>query len=147
MNAPESGFAQIDGDRPALLPPGEYDVTFVGFCTFVLFGRASKLNVQFKVMTMGDHFEKRLSRYYNVTRLIGRPGANGRFKVGFHSDFLREYGKLFPVPSRLDRISMSSFERRILVARVRTVERGSQQDAIPDALQYSVISELIRVKE
>ena len=126
--------------------PGDFDVAFVVFSTFVLFGRASKLNLQFKVATFGEHFEKRISRYYNVTRLIGRPGANGRFKVGFSSDFIREYGRLFPVPPRLDRIPMSSFQNHIFTARVRTVDKGSQQEAIPDGLRYSVISELIGIK-
>jgi hypothetical protein len=146
MNEPESGFAQLDGERPALVPPGTYEVSFCGFSTFVLFGRASKLNVQFKILTMGEHFEKRISRYYNVARIIGRPGPNGRFKCGFSSDFLREYAKLFPVPNRLDRIPMTSFEKNIFTAKVRTVEKGSKQEAIPDGLRYSVISELIGIK-
>lgn len=146
MSGQETGFAQIDGERPALLPLGTYDVAFCGYSTFILFGRASKLNVQFKILTMGEHFEKRISRYYNISRLIGRPGPNGRFKVGFSSDFLREYGKLFSVPSRLDRIPMSNFERHIFTAKVRTVEKGSQQENIPEGLRYSVISELIGIK-
>ena len=147
MNAPEIGFAQIEGERPSLLPPGTYDVTFVGFSTFVLFGRASKLNLQFKVVSMGEHFEKPISRYYNVTRLIGRPGPNGRFKVGFSSDFIRDYCRLFPVPARLDRIPMSSFEKHVFSAKVRTVNMGSQQEPIPAGLQYSVISELMEIKQ
>jgi hypothetical protein len=147
MSASEIGFAQIEGERPSLLPPGVYDVSFVGFSTFVLFGRASKLNLQFKVVNYGEHFEKTVSRYYNVTRLIGRPGPNGRFKVGFSSDFIREYGRLFPIPARLDRIPMSSFEKHIFTAKVRTVEKGAQQESIPEGLRYSVISELIGIKQ
>lgn len=146
MSATDNGCAALDGERPSLVPPGSYDVSYVGFSTFILFGRASKLNVQFKILTMGEHFEKRISRYYNITRLIGRPGINGRFKVGFSSDFLREYARLFPVPTRLDRIPMSAFEKHIFTAKVRTVEKGSQQEEIPAALRYSVISELIGIK-
>lgn len=147
MSAPYSGYAQLDGQRPPLVSPGTYDVSFVGFSTFYLFGRASKLNVQFKILTMGEHFEKRISRYYNVSRLIGRPGPNGCFKVGFSSDFLREYGKLFPVPNRLDRIPMSNYEKHIFTAKVRIVEKGAHQEDIPDGLRYSVISELIGIKQ
>lgn len=147
MSTPDSGYAAIEGERPTLVPPGIYDVGFCAFSTFVLFGRAGKLNLQFKILTMGEHFEKRISRYYNVTRVIGRPGVNGRFKVGFSSDFIREYAKLFPVPNRLDRIPMSAFEKHIFAARVRTVEKGAQQEQIPDSLRYSVISELIEVKQ
>lgn len=147
MNAPDSGYAAIDGERPTLVPPGTYDVSFCAFSTFILFGRASKLNLQFKILTMGPYFEQRVSRYYNVTRIIGRPGINGRFKVGFSSDFIREYAKLFPVPNRLDRIPMSAFEKHIFTAKVRTVEKGSQQEEIPEGLRYSVISELIGIKQ
>lgn len=147
MSTPDSGCAALDGERPSLVPPGTYDVSYIGFSTFILFGRASKLNVQFKILTMGEHFEKRISRYYNITRLIGRPGIGGRFKVGFSSDFLREYAKLFPVPNRLDRIPMSAFEKHIFTAKVRTVEKGSQQEDIPESLRYSVISELIGIKQ
>jgi hypothetical protein len=143
----DSGYAAIDGERPSLVPPGVYEVGFVAFSTFILFGRASKLNLQFKVLTMGEHFEKRISRYYNVTRLIGRPGPCGRFKVGFCSDFAREYARLFPMPNRLDRIPMSAFEKHIFLANVRTVEKGAQQESIPDALRYSTISELISIKQ
>lgn len=147
MSTLDSGYTAIDGERPALVPPGTYDVSYCGFSTFILFGRAAKLNLQFKIVTMGEHFEKRLQRYYNVSRLIGRPGQNGRFKVGFSSDFLRDYARLFPVPTRLDRIPMSSFEKHIFIAKVRTVEKGSTQEAIPDALRYSVISELIGIRQ
>ena len=147
MSAQDMGFAAIEGERPSLVPPGVYDVSFCGFSTFILFGRAAKLNLQFRIVTYGEHFEKRISRYYNVARLIGRPGPNGRFKCGFSSDFLRDYCRLFPAPTRLDRIPMSSFEKHIFSARVRTVEKGSQQEAIPDALRYSVISELIGIKQ
>lgn len=147
MSGADSGYAALDGERPSLVPPGTYDVSYVGFSTFILFGRATKVNVQFKILTMGEHFEKPISRYYNVARLIGRAGRNGRFKVGFSSDFLREYGRLFPVPNRLDRIPMSAFERHIFTAKVRTVEKGSQQENIPEGLRYSVISELIEIKQ
>ena len=143
-----SCFAQLEGERPVLLPPGNYDVEFVGFATSMLFTKAYKLRLQFKVVTMGEHFGTHISRFYNVTRLIGRVGQNGRFKVGFHGDFLREFSKLFGTPVRLDRIPMTSFERKILLARVRTVEKaGTPPRWIPEGLRYSVISELITVKE
>lgn len=142
-----SVFGQLDGERPVWLPPGEYDVSLAGFATSVLFSKAPKLRLQFKVLTLGEHFEKVICRFYNVTRLIGRPGPHGRFKVGFHSGFLREYAKLFGSPTRLDRIPMTNFERKIFVARVRTVERGAAQERIPEGLRYSVISELVRIKE
>ena len=112
-----------------------------------MFGRAPKLVLWFRVLTMGEHFEKRLPRFYNITRLVGRPAKHGRFKVGRSSAFLREYLRLFSTTNRLDRIPMSRFEQHILVGKVRTVRTGGDQKRIPDALHYSVIDELLRVEE
>ncbi len=102
----------------------------------------------FKIITMGSpYFDAvKLARFYNVKRIIGRPGRNGRFKVGFHSDFMREYCRLFRPPTRLDRISMSAFERQIIVGKAKTVTRGSDQTKIPEALRYSVLEELVSVR-
>lgn len=147
MAAQDSGYAAIDGERPPLVPPGLYDVVFDRYYTWMMFGRAPKLTLRFHIITMGEHFEQTLCRHYNIKKLIGRPAASGRFKVGFSSDFLREFAKLFGAPARLDRIPMSNFERHILIAKVRTVSRSSGQREIPDGLQYSTIDELCAIKE
>lgn len=147
MAAQDSGYAAIDGARPALIPPGIYDVAFHRYYTWLMFGRAPKLTLEFRIVTMGEHFQEIIRAHYNVRKLIGRPAANGRFKVGFCCDFLREFANLFGAPSRLDRIPMSNFERHILIARVRTVSRGAGQKAIPDGLQYSTIDELTGIRQ
>lgn len=147
MNAPNNAIAQLDGDRPVLIAPGLYDVAFAGYSTFMMLGRAPKLHLRFRIMTMGEHFEKPISRFCNAKRLIGRPGESGRFKVGFHCDFLREFAALFGTPSRLDRIPMSNFENHIFIATVRTVEKGSRQEQIPNGLTYSVISKLHGIRQ
>ncbi len=146
MATQDSGYAALDGDRPALVKPGLYDVSFVSYSTWMMFGRAPKLTLTFKILTMGEYFETTLLRHYNVKRLIDRPGKFGRFKVSFHCDFLREFATLFAMPVRLDRIPMSSFENKIFVAKVRTVTKGSQQKDLPDGLQYSVIDEIRSIK-
>jgi len=125
-------YAELEGERPALVPPGEYELRFEHHETLVLFGRASKLVLWFTVISMGPYFDSvRLARFYNVKRIIGRPQRNGRFKVGFGSDFLREYARLFPAPHRLDRIPMSEFSRHIVVGRARTVTRGQIRAQFP----------------
>lgn len=142
QSVPES-FAELDGPRPALVTPGVYELRFDYHETMVLFGRASKLVLWFTVISMGPYFDcVRLPRFYNVKRIIGRPQRNGRFKVGFGSDFIREYARLFPAPGRLDRIPMSAFSSHIILGRARTVIRGSDQSDIPEMLQYSVLDEL-----
>ncbi|GFE91327.1 hypothetical protein [Steroidobacter agaridevorans] len=147
MRGADGAIAQLDGDRPVLVPPGVYDVAFDSYSTFMMFGRAPKVHLMFRIMTMGEHFEKPLSRFCNVKRLIGRPGPWGRFKVGFHSDFLREFAALFGTPVRLDRIPMSNFENHIFIATVRTVQKGSRQEQIPGGLTYSVIAKIRCIKQ
>jgi hypothetical protein len=145
--AQASGYGTLDGDRPPLIVPGLYDFRFDYYETKVLYGRAPKLVLWFTVISFGDYFDRiRLPRYYNLTKLIGRAQRFGRFKPGFKSDFLREYATLFQMPQRPDRIPMSVFEKVIVVAKVRTVTTGSKQEAIPTALQYSVIGQLVGVK-
>jgi hypothetical protein len=143
------GEAVLDGERPALIPPGEYQLRFDYHETCVMFGRAPKLVLWFTVITPGAMFgNTRVPAFYNIRRLIGRPARHGRFKVGFKSGFLRDYFRLFTTPaSRLDRIPMSAFKTSIIVGKVRTVERGSDQTEIPEPLRYSVIDELLRTEQ
>lgn len=108
-----------------------------------MFGRAPKLVLWFTIITLGPYFDvAKVARFYNVRRLIGRPARNGGFKVGFHGEFIREYGRLFRVPSRVDRISMTPFQRHILIGTVRTVERGSNQREIPEACSCTYLKTL-----
>lgn len=134
---------EIEGDRPVLIAPGEYELAFQWHRTLYLFGRAPKVACYFKVMTMGPHFEMILPRYYNAKTLSSKPRKGGAFKVGWHSDFLREYAALFGLPARLDRISTEAFKTAIVRGRVETVTTDSKQRQIPEPLRYSVIVELI----
>ena len=109
-------------------------------------GKAPKLIMNFRIVTFGDYFETELSRYYNVPRIIGKPQRYGRFKCSKKGAFLREYMTLFTGRiKRLDRIPMSYYEEQIIEGRVGTVKRSQGKD-IPIELQYSVITELCRLK-
>ena len=151
MLAPKSTtehFAALDGNALSLVEPGEYSLRFDYFETAMMFGRAPKLALHFTIISMGAYFDVvQVSRFYNVTRLIGPPRKFGRFKVGRKSTFAREYGRLFHLPRRLDRLPMSAFENHIIVGRIRTVTEGSDQKQIPEPLQYSVLDELLRIEQ
>ena len=109
-------------------------------------GKAPKLIMNFRIVTFGDYFETELSRYYNVKRIIGKPQRFGCFKPSMKGAFLREYMTLFTGKvNRLDRIPMSYFENAIIEGHVETVKRAQGKN-IPTELQYSVITELRRVK-
>lgn len=137
----------IDGDLPPLIKPGEYEVVLVEYRTAMFFGRAAKLVLSFKIIEPGEGFEAVLERYYNLQRIIGKPGKNGDFKVGKRSDFLRELCTVFPTLNvrRLDRIPMSCFDGVIIKARIDTVTHDTKQAPIPKPLQYSKVSKLLGV--
>ena len=139
--------AIVADDIPPLVKPGIYELAFVDYKTAIMFkGKAPKLIMNFRIITFGDYFETELSRYYNVQRIIGKPRRHGCFKCGKTGSFLREYMTLFTGRvNRLDRIPMSLFQDEIIEGVVGTVTR-SQGRNIPKELQYSVITELRRLK-
>ncbi len=137
----------IEGDKPALVKPMNYDLSFIGWRTGIMFGRAPKLILWFRILNEGEYTGVHLPRYYNVKRLVGRPQQQGEFRIGWQSAFVREYARLFGIPQRLDRIAMSRFSKHIIEGRVGTVKRDVKQNAIPESLHYSVIAELKKVKQ
>lgn len=133
----------IEGDRPVLIEPGEYELAFQFHRTLFLFGRAPKLCCYFKIITPGKYFGVTMCRYYNVKSLTGKPRKGGAFKVGWYSDLVREYVTIFGLLSRPDRISTTTYKTAIVRGRVGIVCTNSKQRSIPELLRYSVITELL----
>lgn len=148
MSAQETGFAVLADDRPPLLPPGRYTLKCVGHETKLIFKRP-KLYVWFEVMDLGEYFQVRIPRYYGIRHTVPQRkyGKNGRFAVGWKSDFVREYGLLFGEPQRPDRLAMTAFRNVLVYGKVRTVESSHSQKERPDWLKYSVVEELLGLAE
>ena len=77
----------------------------------------------------------------------GKSGRNGSFRVMPRSDLMREYVMLFNEKPRRDRIPMNRYEQAIIIGRVETVTKDSNQRIVPQLLHYSVIRELVRAKQ
>jgi hypothetical protein len=137
---------QIADDLPPLVRPGFHEVMLDGFQTALMFqGKAPKLIMNFAIVSHGEDFGKRVPRYYNVAKIIGKPQSEGRFKVSRKGDFLREYLTLFHYSgSRLDRLPMSRFSGVTIKAEIKTVKHSRGKD-IPELLQYSKVARLIKV--
>jgi len=135
--------AIIDDDLP-LVPPGEYTFQFYRYSTWLMFGRSPKLIVEFKIIDDDMYGGIVLNKYYNVKKLKGRHGLNGNFIATRRSNFMRDFFRVCPAypPKRLDRIPMSRLEGIDISGQVKTVTKGFDQKDIPEALQYSVISEI-----
>lgn len=139
---------EIWGEELPQIPEKVYDLGYVGFSTWMMMGKSPKLVIRFKIVELGEHFGLILSKYYGVKRLIGKPKKSGKYQVGRNSNFVRDYLTLFPdqPAKRLDQIPMSRFHNVIIRGSVRTVTKGYNQRLIPKPLQYSVIGELLKIK-
>jgi hypothetical protein len=59
-------------------------------------GKQPKLVPMFRVISPGEYFGLLIPGYYNVSKLIGKQGRNGRFKAAKRSNFVRDFARIFP---------------------------------------------------
>src|ERR1700761_1414529 len=86
----DSADFEIEDGTRVFVPPGIYNVAFVTWWTGLMFGKAKKLGLSFSITDFGEHFEKRVWRWYNIRRFIGPTGVHGRFKAMKGSDFISD---------------------------------------------------------
>ena len=141
-------LADDESDLRPLVPPGEYMLKLIGHQTKVFY-KTPRLIFDLCITDFGDFHGVKLQRFYNVSRLIGKPGKNGRCKHKQTGDFMMEFYKLFPKEPkrRLDRIPLEMFYNVEIIGRVRTVTTNNRQQELPAQLQHSVVGELLRVSE
>lgn len=141
----EVGSGQISDYRPTI-PDGHYISAYRHYATVNYQGQP-KVVVCFAILE-GPHEKTLLERWYNVKRLIGPPKQAGNYEAKFVSDLHREFVAVAGrVPARLDRISYFSFRDLPIEITTRTVKRDNRGVVLPVGLQYSVISQVIGVKD
>ena len=136
----------IEWDRDPLIDSGRYRLKFEFYETRLIFGHA-KIALRFTIADFGQFFGVPLSRWYNARRVIGRPSKNGNFALsGKRSDLFIEHCELFDMRiPRLDRVPMSAFDGKYILAEVETVTRRHDQRSLPQQAQYSVVRRLLKV--
>lgn len=133
----------LASDQPANIPAGEYELEYLNFHTGIIHG-SPKVALCFRVATMGEHFHVPLARYYHVQQV----GKKGFFKAGWHSDLIREFTRVIGVrPQRRDRIPLTRYKGLYIIGRVHTVVRDRRQRDLLEPSRYSVISELLKIKQ
>ncbi len=138
--------AVINLDTAPLVDPGVYRLAFIHYRTALVYGKAPKVALRFRIVDNGPFFEVELDRWYNCKRLIGKPCKGGNFEIGRHSDFLREYLTMFPdALKRRDRVSFKPYRTNLITGRVETVTQNAKQQSLPELMQYSIIRELLEV--
>ena len=133
----------IDSERPMLIKPGTYEVVLVRYWKGYLYGKSSKLILVFRIVTEGPHYGQHLYRCYNIKGLTKRKEI---IPKGWHSDFVREYSKLFGMPRKLRDIGVRKFKNKLFKCSVRTVTKDFKQRPLPHDMQYSIIGELLEVQ-
>lgn len=131
----------IVGERPPLVSEGVRELWFDDWMTSVMFGRP-KLTLWFHLPRDGQEPWTRLARHYNVKELASKPGPRGLFRVGWKSDYLREYANYFDVPPD-DDLNPARYEETRVWGEVKTVTTSSKRESLPIGLQYSVIAKLL----
>lgn len=125
-----------------LVAEGMYQAVFTGHETAWLF-KSCKVFLHFKIVTPGEHFEKKLFRAYRVRTLIGAPGPGGRFKLKPRSDLFLMLCRVLDLKARPDRISLRDLKHCVLGISTRTVKADFKQKELPDFLRYSVVDEVL----
>jgi len=130
----------IIGREWPLLPEDIFQVSYLKHEFENAFGEP-RLFIHFKILDMGEHFEKILYRAYRLKSLKNPGRKNSAFTVGKGSDLVRELALV--TNRRPDRLLPTDFEGMILKAKVETVKKDYKQRIIPESLRYSVIREII----
>jgi hypothetical protein len=131
-------------DQLTQIPEGDYVLRFEFHETKRIF-KSEKIYLHFRIMNMGQHFEKPITGYYNCS-IIGKPGKDGRFKAGWKSNLMREIvGLTGQLPKRTDRLRLSPLKTMLVLGRVENVTKTSAQRDIPEPLRYSIVRQLLRV--
>ena len=138
---------QISFEDLILIPEGEYTLAYCYHQTWFYMGSIPKLLIAFRVSDFGLHYEKPLFAYFNLRKIMGKAGKNGKFNAGWRSRFMFEYAQCFDRPKRKDRISMRPFKENFVTASIRTVTHNRNQREYPNGLKYSVVEELLRKVE
>jgi len=131
-------FASVSEGLAPLIPDGKYIATVVRIDRAVMFGKALKLVLTFRIAD-GPHQGVDVPRYYNV-----KHGGRGKksFRVGRHSTYLRDYVRLFGRPQRVDRMGLTQWKQHVFTITTATVKTDSTGRDLHPNLRYSKVAEV-----
>lgn len=133
--------ADASSDAPDLVrvPDGTYEAAYVNHCVRDTY--KGRLAVDFRILTMGEHFGKVVVAWYPV-RVLDRKRRT--FSVGRHSKFARDWRLVFHRGAdRWDRIPMSAFRDVPVQITVRTIARDHQQKKLHEVNRYTVVDSIL----
>ena len=143
MSAPDLKLVETRAparvEQDLAIPDGVYRLAFDRYQVKTRYGRGS-LDLWFRVMDFGPHFEKPLCRYFRVSRTGKRS-----FRASPYSAFAREFIAVFGKRPPAGIQAVEWFRHDVYIeGLVETVSKGYDQKVIPAGARYSVIRQLQR---
>ena len=136
---------ELDGKIWPLVPDGEYLARYHRHDTQRMFGTL-KVFLHFEILDPGPYNGTRLYRAYRAVDVVHGKKGGRRFKLRPRSQLYLDLCRLYGGNHRRDRISLTALKSLVLRVRVRTVEKDYRQRPLPEALQYSVVGDLVGVE-
>lgn len=119
---------------------GKYDACLLDYRTAIyFFGRAPKVVMLWRIITMGPAFEVVLPGYYAVRELKGKAQRHGRFQIGKRSALARDLSRMLNAVPPMDHVPLEDLGG-IYRVKVDTVMRDSRQQPLVEGMQYSKVT-------
>lgn len=136
---------QVDWGRDETVPDNTYEASYVSQETVKgTFG--AKLKITFKILNFGEHFEKQINAWYNVTDHMSPTGKNRRVKAPKGSKLVSHLLNIANLDSRKDRLTTEVLKNKILLIKTRTVVKDGRQNKLHNLQKYSVVDEILGQK-
>ena len=136
---------ELDGKIWPLIPDGEYLAMYHRHDTKRMFGTL-KVFLHFEIVDPGPYNGTKLYRAYNAVDVRHGKKRGRKFKLRPRSQLYLDLCRLYGGNHRRDRIGLTALKSLVLRVRVRTVEKDYRQRPLPEALQYSVVGDLLGVE-
>ena len=136
---------QVDWGRDETVPDNTYEAAYVSQETVKgTFG--AKLKITFKILNFGEHFEKQVNAWYNVTDHMSPTGKNRKVKAPKGSKLVSHLLNISNLNSRKDRLTTEVLKNKILIIKTRTVSKDGRQNKLHSLQKYSVVDDIIGEK-
>jgi len=136
---------QVDWGQDEIVPDSTYEAAYVSQETVKgTFG--AKLKITFKILNFGEHFEKLVSSWYNVTDHMSPKGKNRKVKAPKGSKLVSHLLNVSNLNSRKDRLTTEVLKNKILVIKTRTVIKDGRQNKLHSLQKYSVVDDILGEK-
>lgn len=142
------GLHEEEVDENPLIPEGEYRLKLLSHSTAMQFD-TPRLILSFHVLDFGSTYGTTLKAFFNVQKLKGKAGKNGRVHHKRTGDFMVQYYTLLPETvriKRLDRVPLLPLYNNVIVGKVSTVRVNSKKVPLPEQLWYSKVAQLLRIE-